>query len=306
MENNEVTRTVAETTEAEVETTPAAEVETAPETSAEEVHTYTAEEHQARADEKLARIGELCAQSLAAYTNPAHDPSFSEISKELAGLVEKYNWHSEYAKILQIAGAEDPMFEAVKILEYSRVSVQEKTQNVGGGDVHFFAYKTTMKRLDLPKCAKYCKDHEVAFGKNPDWFYTIEKLCCVLTLAHAKELGIPVEDIAKIDGSFNMSKVARDVQLAAEDPTNPNPLSKSQIAKNLALILSQMVGDAYHTDTRDAAFLKMCFAGQGKASLSAKTANSKRLCDIIFQVAHRSCFDKAYTIQAAVKKERNA
>ena len=285
MENNEVTRTV--------------------ETSAEEVRTYTAEEHQAIADEKLARIGELCAMSMAAYTNPSHEPSYGDIVKELAGLVQKYNWHSEAAKTCQVAAAEDPMLEAVKILEYTRVSVQEKTQNVGGGVLHWQAYKTTQKRLDLTKLATYCKQHEVAFGKSSDWFYTIEKLCCVLTLAHAKELGVPAEQIGTIDASFLMSKVARDVQLAAEDPTNPNPLSKSQIAKNLGLILSQMVGDAYHADTRDSAFLKMCFAGQGKASLSAKTANAKRLADIILQVAHRSCFDKAYTIQAATKKERS-
>lgn len=267
--------------------------------------TYTSAEHQAKADEILTRIGELCAMSLGAYTNPAHEPSYSDISKECAGLVEKYNWHSESAKIMQIADAEDPMLEAVKVLEFTRVSVQEKTQNVGGGTLHFIAYKTTQKRLDLPKCAKYCKENEVAFGKSPDWFHTIEKLCCILTLAHAKELGVPAEQIAKIDDSFIMSKVARDVQLAAEDPSNPNPLSKSQIAKNLGLILAQMVGDAYHADTRDSAFLKMCFAGQGRASLSAKTANSKRLCDIILQVAHRSVFDKSYAIQAAVKKERS-
>lgn len=281
---NEVTRTVSNEEEAVI---------------------LTAEQHQAEADAKLARIGELCAMSLSAYTNPAHEPSFSEIVKETSELVEKYNWHSEAAKLAQIAAAEDPMLEAVKILEYTRVSVQEKSQDVGGGNLHFLAYKTTLKRLDLTKCATYCKQNEVAFGKSPDWFYTIEKLCCVLTLAHAKELGVPTDQIAKIDGSFLMSKVARDVQLAAEDPTNPNPLSKSQIAKNLALILGQMVGDAYHTDTRDAAFLKMCFAGQGKASLSAKTANSKRLADIILQVAHRSVFDKGYTIQAATKKERS-
>ena len=56
--------------------------------------TYTSAEHQAKADEILTRIGELCAMSLGAYTNPAHEPSYSDISKECAGLVEKYNWHS--------------------------------------------------------------------------------------------------------------------------------------------------------------------------------------------------------------------
>ena len=285
MENNEVTRTV--------------------ETSAEEVRIYTAEEHQAFADEKLARIGELCAMSMAAYCNPAHDPSYSDIVTELAKLAAQYNYHSESAKIRQIAVAEDHMLEAVKILEYTRVSIQGKTQKVGGGILHWQAYKTTQKRLDLNRLATYCKDHEVTFGKSPDWFYTIEKLCCVLTIAHAKELGIPTDQIDRIDGSFLMSKVARDAQLAAEDPTNPDPLSKTQIAKNLTLVLSQMIGDAYHADTRDAVFLKMCFSGQGRDSLSARTANSKRLADIILQVAHRSVFDKAYTIQAATKKERS-
>ena len=72
------------------------------------------------------------------------------------------------------------------------------------------------------------------------------------------------------------------------------------------MILTQLVGSPYHVDTRDAAFLRGCFAGQGRTSLSMKTANSKRLADIILQVAHRSVFDKSYTIQAAVKKERNA
>lgn len=294
MENNEVTRTVPET-----------EAQQLASLSTKELAALSVEFNQAKADGFLARIGELCAMSKSAYTNPQHNPSYVDIAKELSDLVEKHNHYSEMAKLCQIVGAEDSMLEAVKILEYTRVSVQEKTSDIGGGILRWQEYKTTQKRLDLTKCATFCRQNKVAFGKDPDWFYTIEKLCCVLTLGYAKELGIPADQIAKIDGSFNMSKVARDVQLAAEDPEHPNPLSKTQISKNLTLILSQMVGDAYHADTRDSAFLKGCFAGMGRASLSMKTANSKRLCDIIFQIAHRSVFDKSYTIQAATKKERS-
>lgn len=275
---------------------------TTPET--EEAVVLTAEEHQAKADEILAKIGEFCAASVSAWTNPQHTPSYEDIGKELTKLVERYNFNSESAKLRQIATSDDPALEAVKILAYTKVSVSERVTDLGGGILRSYQFKTSSKRLDLLKCSTYCKQQKVTFGKAPDWYPTIEKFCCVLTLEHAKALGIPATEIATIDASFLMSKIARDVQLAAEDPEHPNPLSKTQMSKNLTLILTKLIGDAYHADTRDAAFTKMCFAGQGRDSLSVKTANVKRLLDLVLQIAYRSVFDKSYAIQAAVRKEK--
>lgn len=266
--------------------------------------TATAEDHLSAAESNLAEIGSLCALSLAAYTNPNHEPSYAQIVARCDLLAQKYNWHSKAAAWLTCAESENPMLKAVQLLEYDIVSIKTKKLKVSDNSyIEFLACNMAKRRLSLTDVYGFCKNKKVECG-TLDWYRTLEKLCCVLTLEHARLLGIPDDKIASIDASFLMSKVAREVQLAAEDPDSPNPLSKTQITKNLTTVLQQLIGNAYHADSRDAAFLRMVFAGQGRASLSVKSANTKRLSDLLIQIAHRAVCDKSYTIIAPTKKER--
>ena len=269
----------------------------------------SAADHLSAAEANLAEIGRLCAISAAAYTNPRHDPSYAQIKLSVAALVEKYNWHSRAAAVLACAESGSPMLKAVETLEYDVASATEKKAKTGEDTfILYLAHKVNKRRLALTEVFGYCKGKEIECG-TLDWYRTLEKLCCVMTLRAAQDIDIPADKIASIDASFLMSKVAREVILHEEDPDHPDPGSTTQVVHTIQTAMSQLLGEGYSARARgvkkaDANFIWHLFAGQGRASLSMKTKNVKALCDAFIQVAHAVMYDKPYTIIAATKKPR--
>lgn len=297
-----------ENTELEVEVMEESEVNEAPASEA-DWENATSADHLSAALSDLAEIGRLCAISAAAYTNPRHNPSYAQIQLRCAELVDSYNWHSKAAALLTCAESDAPMLKAIELLEYPTTSVTEKKTKVGEESfIRYLAHKENFSRIKLTDVYGFCKNREVDCG-SLDWYHTLEKLCCVMTLRAARDIDVPPEKIAAIDASFLMSKVAREVILHEENPDNPDPGSTTQVVHTIQTAMSQLLGDAYAARARgvkkaDANFVWHLFAGQGRVSLSMKTKNSKALCDAFIQVAHAVMYDKPYTVIAATKKPR--
>lgn len=269
---------------------------------AEEIVNLTLEEHRQKMAEIEASLSELTGMSRAAFTDPNHDPSWGKIVTDCTKLVDDYKWHAETAAMMVCRATEDPMLEAVKTLEYSTIVVKNKSEDVGGGKVLHLETDFASKQIDLLKLNKFCE----GIGKDSKWILYIEKLGLKLTLKAAKSIGITPEDIAIIDGSYNMTSLAREVKLARADESGstPDPVSKNQMVKTLNLIISAMIGEEYKCDTRDVAFLEGCFTKKGRKALTLKASNNKELTGLIHQICHRVALGKAYSIDAYVKKSR--
>lgn len=249
------------------------------------------------------RLLELCGLSARAYTDPEFTPSYADISQEAAGLVESFNWASNQAEFIKCAESDDPMRAIVERFNRLHASVKERKKDVGGGEVHWLELDISEKQLDLLKFSKYYNDK---FGEDigkGDWYSAIQKLGLCLTLKAAASIGIPTERIREIDDSFNMSKIAREVQLAKADETGktPDPVSKNQMVKTIDLILELMLGEG-NCDSRDVGFLSGTFSRKGRNALTLKTANTKELVGLIHQIAHRVTLGKAYNIDAYTKR----
>ena len=267
-----------------------------------ETTTLTLEQHLAKAADIKAQLEELTRISARAYTDPNFEPSYSAIQDECEKKVEKFNWHSMTAEFLTCAASPDPLFAIVERFSYLTASVKEKTDDAGGGAVHFLELTIGQKQCDLLKFNTFVGGN-IGHG---DWISAIQQLGLRLTMKAAASIGIPAEDIQKIDDSYNMTKLAREVQLAKADETGstPDPVSKNQMVKTLDLILELMLGEGYHCDTRDVAFLMGCFTRKGRKALTLKTANNKELTGLVHQIAHRVALGKAYSIDAYTKKAR--
>lgn len=271
----------------------------------EEVTEITKEEFLAKMVQAKDRLLELCSMSLRAYTDPEFSPTYDEIVLESTGLVETFNWASNQAEFITCAESEDPMRAIVERFTRLHASVKERKKNVGGGEVHYLELDISEKQLDLLKFSKYyAEKYEGTIGKG-DWFSAIQQLGLRLTLKVAASIGYSGAKLREIDDSFNMTKLAREVQLAKEDESGatPDPVSKRQMVNTLDLILSLMLGEG-SCDSRDVSFLLNVFGKKDRAALTIKTANTKELVGYIHQIAHRVAMGKEYSVNCYTKKSR--
>jgi len=246
------------------------------------------------------RLLELCGMSARAYTDPDFTPTYADISKEAAGLVERFNWASNQAEFLKCAESEDPMRAVVERFTRLNASIRDKKEDVGGGEVHSLALDISEKQIDLLRFAKYFNEKYGANIGKGDWYSAIQQLGLQLTLKTAAGIG---EDVRKFDASYNMTKLAREFKLAKEDETGstPNPVSKNQMIKTIDLILTLMLGEG-GCDSRDAYYLGQVYAKKSKKALSLKAMNNRQLVGLMHEIAHRVCLGLPFSLDAYTKK----
>lgn len=267
------------------------------------ITSLTIEEHVAVMNALKEELQRICAASAGAYTNPDANPSYNDLLKTAAAKVELFNLHSMTAEFMHCEQADDPMLEFVRRFTYLRASAKERVKKSGTTELRNIDLSIEPAQMDLLKFAKYV---ESPIGHG-DWYSAIQQLCLRLTMKAAASIGISPEEIGRIDDSFNMTKLARAFALARADESGstPDPVSKTQMVKTLDLILELMLGEGYHCDTRDVAFLQGCFTRKGRKALTLKAANTKELAGLIHQIAHRVLEGKAYSIECYVKKPRD-
>lgn len=274
-------------------------------TTISEVTEITRDEFLAKMAAAKERLLELCSMSLRAYTDPEFSPTWDEILLEATGLVETFNWASNQAEFISCAESDDPMRAIVERFTRLNASVKERKKDVGGGEVHFLELDISEKQLDLLKFSKYYEDkYEGKIGKG-DWYSAIQQLGLRLTLKVAASIGYTGAKLREIDDSFNMTKLAREVQLAKEDESGatPDPVSKRQMVTTLNMIIDLMLGFG-SCDSRDVGFLLNVFGRKDRAALCVKTATTKELVGYIHQIAHRVAMGKEYSVNCYTKKSR--
>lgn len=252
-----------------------------------------------------AELADLCSKSLGAFTNPSAEPSYAAIVNRCATLCEVFNNASVKSVFIKAIDSEDPMVFMVKDgFTVLNASVKSKHKDFGGGEVRWLELDVSEKQTDLLKFAAFCKDNGVDLKTRGDWINTIQQLGLRLTLKAAAAIGITGDALKALDDSFNMTKLAREVQLAKADESGstPDPVSKAQLIKTLDLILALMIGDEFHCDSRDVAFLTGTYTRKGRKALTLKTSNNRELTSIIHQCAHRVALGKAYSIDAYTKR----
>lgn len=201
-------------------------------------------------------------------------------------LVNDYNQASRMRALCACAETEDPMFEACRVFQYTTISFSEKTKNYGAGDVHRCEHKNGWKEIDLLALQNMCGK----IGKNPDWYYAIQKLTILYTLRVLSERNFSDEVIKKYNDSLFMTKKVKEFRLAKADESGrtPNPVSKKQITNTIDGIIAMMIGDQYHCDGRDVMDLRDLFVTKDRSKpLSRKGMSKVNLVSQIHEIAYR-------------------
>lgn len=179
-----------------------------------------------------------------------------------------------------LKATDDPMLEAVKVLEFATIKVVDKKEEieVNGGKVKIPVVKIddTTKFIDPLKLHKFVGGSGI--GKDEKWMYMIEKLNFLMTARVCKELNT---DPKELNDSYAMKDISKSIDLGKSVTSNTNLL------KSLQKVVNAMIGDEYHALSHDVNFLNRVYCRKGKKALSVVCANHKYMRQYVMEICHR-------------------
>lgn len=238
----------------------------------------------------------------------------AEYRKKAEGLAEKYNRQilagkyedalktdktmrevvGDYAKeqmdstFQYCRAADDPMYEACKILRYPIIRI--KDERVEDSEQTIRVIVDAEKQIDLGRLHKFC--NPVGIGHDKNWIFKLEKFNMLMTAQVATDLGINPKEI---NDSYAMSDISKAIDLGK------NPTSNTNMLKNLTAIIQDMIGPDYKPISRDVKFLQYVYGKKGKSALSVVCANHRYMRNYVMEICHRLITGKQYDIQYKMK-----
>ena len=130
-------------------------------------------------------------------------------------------------------------------------------------------------------------------AKNIDmaWFYELQSLNKRLTLKAATELGVSAKELKDIDNSYNMDKLAAEIELGK------TPTSDTQIVKHMQKVLDTLSEGEGRVNGHDLTYLWMCYGKRNnKAALRVMCSKHNQLMTLLTDVFHRVVTDGVYGV----------
>lgn len=195
---------------------------------------------------------------------------------------------SEYATISRtdcfnaLKDTDDPMLEAIKVFNYDVIRAVEK--KVGEGDVKTSVLEITdgVRQIDLRALHKFI---DGGIGKNKSWIYMIQQFNKLMTARVINDLSGTAKEksakLKKLNDSYAMDKIARDIDLGKDVVSNTAMLNALQS------IITAMIGDEYKALTHDVKFLLYTYCRKDRAALKVNCANHKYLTSYVMSIANR-------------------
>jgi len=234
-------------------------------------------------------------EDLVSAFNEAYQAGKFEESQKLNNQIEeKVN---EYTSIVRDACFEeckasaDPMLTAVTLLSFATIGTKDEKKGDDKVPVRIVVDKE--RQIDLYKLYKYCGDKGI--GADPQWLYMAEQLNMLLTAQKAQDLGL---DPKKVNDSFAMSNIAREIDLGK------NPTSKTNMLKTLQAVITAMLGEGYKATSHDVNFLLSVYSRKNRKALTVTTANHKALRGYLAEICHRIVTKKQYAVDYKAVKQQ--
>ena len=208
-------------------------------------------------------------------------------------LVELKNIENEYRKVLEkeVFGSCADVHEALvkhsfETISHKRVSnegvmtgVESSTRNV---------------QIDLKKFCEYR-------GFDLGWYYELQALNKRLTLKAATELGVTAKEIKSIDDSYNMDKLAKEIELGK------TPTSDTQCVKHMQKVLDSLSEGEGRVNAHDLAYVWLCYAKKNnKTALRVICSKHTVLQSLLMDVFHRVVTNKSYGVDYKVAQSEGS
>lgn len=230
------------------------------------------------------------------YNDAFQTAKFDEAHKLSLKIEERINEYTAIARdecFAELLASEDPMLEAVKRLRY--ISIRTKTRKEGDEKIPVMYIEDTEKAINLLRLHKAAKDAgKPGIGKNENWYPMIEKLNFLLTAQACVDLRI---DPRRVNDSFAMSKIARELDMGA------TPTSNTQLLVLIQSVVTAMLGDGYKVTSHDVRFLKKIYTKKSRKALTIVCANHKLLTSYIAEICNRIVTDNPYDAEFRTVKQ---
>lgn len=245
------------------------------------------------------------------YEDPvANRNAISDLESEVDKLVDDINEAARIVAFNDCRESDDPMLTAVTILTYPNVTVRTMVKTKVDGIEVIIPMQTSSKPkyIDLAQLKDYCPD---GIGFESTWIHKIQKLNYLMTVRTAKDLKVPDKNIQSISDSYEMSEIARKLEMG-ETPT-----SNTKLLEQLQMVVTSMLGDEkvvddkgnehlkYQAQSQDRNYILNLYAKKGKDKLSVACSNHSNFRKLIMDVCHRIVLGLNYdVISGAVKKSK--
>ena len=231
---------------------------------------------------------------VSSYNEAYQAGKFEEAMKLSKAIEEKVNEYTSVARddcFEACKNSADPMLTAVTLLSFVTIGVKDEQKGDDAIPVRIVVDKE--RAIDLFKLYKYCG--EKGIGADPKWLYMAEQLNMLLTAQKAQDLGL---DPKKVNDSFAMSNIAREIDLGK------SPTSKTNILKTLQSIITAMLGEGYKAASHDVNFLMSAYSKKNRKALTITTANHKTLRGLLAEICHRIVTGKTYAVDYKAVKQQ--
>lgn len=143
----------------------------------------------------------------------------------------------------------------------------------------------------------YCEYHDFPI----EWWYELQALNKRLTVKVARSLGVGPTELRKINDSYTMDELARQIELGK------TPDSNSQVVSHIQKVLDLLDKGCGKVNNYDLAYLMSTYSKRSsKKSLSVMCSKHTALQVILLDVFHRVATGKQYSVDYKRKPEASA
>lgn len=221
------------------------------------------------------------------------------LEKTLKESEDGFNAYQKSIFLNKLAETENPVLEALKNREYPIVS--HKPLKDDDGTIigyHLAMPEDKDAKTKLIDIVDVCKKVDL----STEWQYDIQHLNLLLTVKTAQELGYTAEQIAKVNDSYAMSKVARQIK-DGQTPTSNTQIQKlMQDCIDAILFIDDGKGaNTVKANNRDFKYASVCYGRRSRA-LVVKVPNHNEMKNIIYDIMQRIVTNGVYTVDYKMMK----
>lgn len=219
-----------------------------------------------------------------------HEAKIAEVNQACAKkadvegkLAELNNIEKEYRTIREsevFAGLADT-HQAIELHHFTTIGHKKLTEE---GRMTGVEKSERRVQVDLKK---FCE----VKGFDLGWFYELQALNKRLTLRVAQSIGVTAAEMKRINDSYNMDKLAREVELGK------TPTSDTQVVKHMQKVLDMLSPGEGKVNNHDLGYVMSCYTKRNnKAALQVQCSKHTMLLSLMGDVFYRIATKGVYGV----------
>lgn len=227
---------------------------------------------------------------------------FSEIGKAKEAMdkaVKDYNDLAIISDFITLRSMASPMKSAIEQLNIATISSKENRSK--DSEIITYSLEPAVRQIDLVAFDEFCQREKMEIAHDRLWHHNVDKFCLLVTYKVFKDLG---NDTKKLEETYSISKVAKDIDMGK------TPTSNTQILKQLQTIVDTIIFETedgsdkniYKVTTHDANYIIATMTKRGKSG-TVVTPRPQTMHTLIMDVLHRIITNTDYKVEYFTKKQ---